>query len=99
MSDYHEHCNYCGSLDWTVTFYGRVTHKESCPHRLDAWHQGAPHDPLRESVAKALWEAQPAGSLPRISWDEAKHPQIKGAGPVYRMADAAIRAVLAGGAA
>lgn len=35
-------CPYCGSLEWTVEKYGRVTHKESCPHRTDPWHQGDP---------------------------------------------------------
>lgn len=36
-----ERC-YCGSLDWTVERYGRVTHKEGCPRRTDPWHQGDP---------------------------------------------------------
>lgn len=35
-------CNYCGSLAWTVRNYGRVTHKQACPHRTDPWHQGEP---------------------------------------------------------
>jgi len=35
-------CTYCGYLGWTVEHYGRVTHKEACPHRTDPWHQGSP---------------------------------------------------------
>jgi hypothetical protein len=35
-------CVYCGSLAWTVREYGRVTHKESCPHRTEAWSQTYP---------------------------------------------------------
>lgn len=38
-----EHCDYCGSLDWTVEKYGRVTHKQECPHRSDAWSQLHPN--------------------------------------------------------
>lgn len=37
-----ELCDYCGLLDWTIEKYGRVTHKQSCPHRTDPWHQGDP---------------------------------------------------------
>lgn len=36
-------CDYCGDLDWTLQGYGRVTHKQSCPHRTDPWHQGEPN--------------------------------------------------------
>jgi hypothetical protein len=36
-------CGYCGSLGWTVREYGRVTHKQLCPHRTDPWHQANPH--------------------------------------------------------
>lgn len=36
------HCDYCGSLDWTIQKYGRVTHKRECPRRQDGWHQGNP---------------------------------------------------------
>ena len=35
-------CNYCGYLGWTVEYYGRVTHKESCPQRTDPWSQTYP---------------------------------------------------------
>jgi hypothetical protein len=35
-------CSYCGWLGWTVEKYGRVTHKQACPHRTDPWHQGDP---------------------------------------------------------
>ena len=35
-------CGYCGNLGWTVERYGRVTHKQNCPHRADVWHQGDP---------------------------------------------------------
>jgi hypothetical protein len=35
-------CDYCGDLEWTVTKYGRVTHKEACPHRSEPWSQTYP---------------------------------------------------------
>lgn len=35
-------CPYCGSLTWTLGRYGRVTHKEDCPHRSDPWSQTYP---------------------------------------------------------
>jgi hypothetical protein len=35
-------CPYCGCLGWTVEKYGRVTHKEACPHRTDPWSQSYP---------------------------------------------------------
>lgn len=34
---------YCGSLDWTVEQYGRVTHKHSCPKRTDTFCQTHPN--------------------------------------------------------
>lgn len=35
-------CDYCGDLGWTVRKYGRITHKEACPHRTDPWSQTYP---------------------------------------------------------
>ena len=32
----------CGYLGWTVERYGRITHKEACPHRTDPWTQANP---------------------------------------------------------
>lgn len=32
----------CGYLGWTVTQYGRVTHKRLCPHRTEPWCQEHP---------------------------------------------------------
>jgi hypothetical protein len=45
-------CDYCGDLGWTVERYGRVTHKQGCPHRTDPWHQGEPlsGDLIREQA-------------------------------------------------
>lgn len=50
-------CDYCGFLDWTVRQYGRVTHKEDCPHRTDPWSQTYPHR-TAEQEAKAPKRAQ-----------------------------------------
>lgn len=25
-------CRYCGSLEWTISIYGRVLHKKACPY-------------------------------------------------------------------
>jgi len=40
---------FCGSLDWTVKQWGRVTHKHSCPNRTDPFCQthpdGCPSEP------------------------------------------------------
>ena len=33
---------FCGSLQWTVEKWGRVTHKHSCPNRIDPWCQAHP---------------------------------------------------------
>lgn len=30
---------YCGSLEWTVRHYGRITHKHGCPARTDPFCQ------------------------------------------------------------
>jgi len=32
----------CGSLDWTVEKWGRVTHKHACPNRTEPWCQTHP---------------------------------------------------------
>jgi len=44
MSDLREPtcAGYCGSLGWTAQRYGRVTHKQSCPHRCEPWCQSHP---------------------------------------------------------
>ena len=44
-------CPYCGNLGWTVERYGRVTHKQNCPHRTDVWHQGDPFPGLTPEQA------------------------------------------------
>lgn len=45
---------YCGSLGWTVEKFGRVTHKESCPHRCEPWCQSHP-DGCPEDGQPIIW--------------------------------------------
>jgi hypothetical protein len=47
-----DRCPYCGWLRWTIDKYGRVTHKQACPHRTDPWHQG---DPTAAKPTKHNW--------------------------------------------
>jgi hypothetical protein len=42
-------CDYCGDLDWTVRKYGRVHHKEACPHRTQTYSQTHP-SPTRKAT-------------------------------------------------
>lgn len=66
-------CSYCGSLGWTLTQHGRVTHKQSCPHRTDAFCQShprgcpdecQPHGLTRASAQLPELPAQPTSIAP-----------------------------------
>lgn len=48
-------CGYCGSLDWTATLHGRVTHKQSCPVRVDPWCQAHPQGCPADCVALGVY--------------------------------------------
>jgi DNA-directed RNA polymerase subunit RPC12/RpoP len=48
---------YCGSLDWTIEKYGRITHKHGCPNRTDKFCQTHPKDCQDSSAIQNLEES------------------------------------------
>ncbi len=61
-------CSYCGSLDWTIHNYGRVTHKVACPHRTEPWSQQEPHADSAEFNRRPLADATRNRVQERLKW-------------------------------
>ena len=70
----------CGSLQWTVEQWGRVTHKHSCPNRTDPWCQthptGCEAAPVvgldTDALTMAVHKTRPSNDAPEFLMDAAK---------------------------
>jgi hypothetical protein len=83
VPDVHRECESCGSLDWTITAFGRVMHAHDCPYRVDAYCQTHPRGcptatrrrlPISEGLAPVIiLVAAITAVLAAAGWSVAQH--------------------------
>lgn len=77
--------DYCGDLTWTVRKWGLIAHKENCPYRKEAYHQGMAS---AFDAVKALESSRAEASMEALRLAEhILHAQANGKKVWFQMRD------------